>query len=62
MENQVPEYTIMLEQMLLPTSPRFIKLVGMIVDSEEAACCWPCPGSRPSSPRKWEGRWISSMK
>jgi NAD-dependent dihydropyrimidine dehydrogenase PreA subunit len=44
MENQVPEYRRMLEQMLLPASDRFVKLVGMIVSPEEARMLLAMPG------------------
>lgn len=44
MENQVPEYRRMLEQMLLPASDRFVNLVGMIVSPEEARLLLAMPG------------------
>ncbi|MCU0580564.1 MAG: 4Fe-4S binding protein [Desulfobacterota bacterium] len=44
MENQVPEYRRMLEQMLLPASDRFVTLVGMIVSPEEARLLLAMPG------------------
>jgi Pyruvate/2-oxoacid:ferredoxin oxidoreductase delta subunit len=48
MENQVPEYRQILEQMFLPTTPRFLKVVSLIISPEEARLLLAMPG-QPSA-------------
>ena len=44
MENQAPEYSQILERMLLVPTPRFVRLLGLIISLEEAQYLLAMPG------------------
>jgi Pyruvate/2-oxoacid:ferredoxin oxidoreductase delta subunit len=52
MENQVPEYRKVLEQMFLPTTPRFLKVVSLIISPEEARLLLAMPGQSAALAQK----------
>ncbi|MFH0787954.1 MAG: 4Fe-4S binding protein [Pseudomonadota bacterium] len=54
MENTLIEYSHLLERMLLQPTPRFIRLIGLIVSPEEARLLLAMPGQPASLSQKLE--------
>ena len=52
MENQIPEFVQILEKMFVPASERFLKLMGMIINQEEARLLLAMPGQSADLARK----------
>lgn len=44
MENQIPEYSQLLDRMFIQPTPRFVRLVSLIVSPTEAKCLLAMPG------------------
>lgn len=44
MENQIPEYSQLLDRMFIQPTPRFVRLVSLIVSPTEAKCLLTMPG------------------
>ena len=52
MENRIPEFVQILEKMFVPSSERFLKLLGMIINQEEARLLLALPGQPADLARK----------
>ena len=52
MENRIPEFVQILEKMFVPSSERFLKLMGMIISQEEARLLLAMPGQPADLARK----------